>query len=141
MYNDQYYYNQPETSPNGGARCTSDIQCNSLQYPPGGSCVDGRCQCMNNYCGENCMIPSDQCISHDCDPYAQNPAECNYHGSCDEYGKCFCFSGWNGKNCTIPPPLYRCKHGKCTIDSTCKNTFDESGCYDSSDCDQHCGIY
>src|SRR5690606_16169302 len=63
---------------------------------PRGVCVDGVCECVKGYSGDECEIPTYQC-------YGKNVSEaCNApYGKCNGPDLCECQDGFTGTECEI----------------------------------------
>ncbi|XP_078485366.1 N-acetylglucosamine-1-phosphodiester alpha-N-acetylglucosaminidase-like, partial [Ciona intestinalis] len=115
------------------ARAISTIVCAHSpicdQHCENGECINGRCQCNENYVGSSCNVLS--CGKHNCSD----------HGHCTASG-CVCNAGWSSTACDIPcnGTMYgrnctqecRCsKHGVCDPvngDCDCKAGFHGDTC-------------
>ncbi len=67
--------------------------CTDIDCGEHGTCVEGICECDENYSGDQCEIYTDPC-------YGVN---CGEHGSCTD-GICICTDGFTDDRCETPPP-------------------------------------
>lgn len=103
--------------------------CNDIECNNGGTCVDGNCDCPENYSGKFCDTYIDPC----------NNVNCLNGGTCDN-GTCDCPPGYTGANCQTENPAelcasYPCVNGTLTIiTGNCYCDCDPG--YTGSDCSQ-----
>lgn len=62
--------------------CGKDEECNN-----NGECLNGKCQCYENYAGKHCNISMAKCKN-----------DCNNNGKCLD-GKCYCNDNYLGEDC------------------------------------------
>lgn len=92
----------------------------------GGTCnihpVTGpKCDCHNNYSGENCEV-DDLCRNSNCDNnYSDCLMTCQNDGYCQKdvegMDACVCVGEWSGKSCETPPECIDNECGKCSESS------------------------
>jgi hypothetical protein len=76
------------------AACKPD-PCAGVACQNGGTCVNGFCECTDEYTGPSCALPLDPCITKSCPPersencLALSPSE----------ARCICRSGFEGDTC------------------------------------------
>lgn len=70
-----------------GPNCESEEPCELLVCQNGGSCEDGKCNCLDNYTGDNCEINLCKDVN------------CLNGGFCDK-GTCNCPDGFEGEDCS-----------------------------------------
>ncbi|GAV01016.1 hypothetical protein RvY_11793-2 [Ramazzottius varieornatus] len=108
----------------GEASCSSD--CNGQ-----GACIDGKCQCITGFGGDDCS-------------QAVCPVLCSGRGKY-AHGTCQCFPGWKGSDCGIPefqcddPTCSgrgRCTNGKCS----CDPGFSGNSC-ETVECPKECSSH
>jgi hypothetical protein len=75
------------------------------------TCVNGKCQCADDWSGPNCMIP-----------FCHNRTDCSNHGDCEASStsiKCQCDAGYKGGRCETATCKLKCSHGgKCDSSGT-----------------------
>lgn len=88
--------------------CELDSECEN------GYCYINICRCDDYYWGPYCNQ------SCDMDSYCLDDECCGEHGECS-CGKCFCFDGWEGEHCEVPPICPNITEPLCEAHEDCIN--------------------